>query len=190
MERIARQYIQAWEEHEVEAWRATMSPMHPGSSKLSRDRFQSAGAQYRSIEIIATDGNNVKVQAISAKGNSSEGWIQLHSSGHIKYTPFVFKHPVYIALVRLPHLISQDSNKDGAQRILETEVPLFEYDVDGDMNNWEENTEKILNWIRKHGAAHDVSEPMIFLPKEKLDQMIRWAEGNIEGTKQTATGAP
>lgn len=186
-EHIVEQYIDAWKKNDFVAWKVLLSPMHPGDPKLARSYFQGVQKRNDRIKILATKGLNVKVQVTNTKGTETEGWIQLHSSGHIKYTPFVFRHPVNSALLYLPQLVHKSFRHSSFQRIRELNIPTFDYDVDADIKNWDSNTKRILDWLRENGATYDVSEPKVFFPEEKLESLTKWTDANIEFQKRLSS---
>jgi uncharacterized short protein YbdD (DUF466 family) len=178
---IVQQYSDAWEADDYETWKSLMTPMHPGSPALTKARFQAQQTKLKDISIQEIDGRNIKVKLRYKEGSDREGWIQFHSSGHIKYTPLTFQHPVAFTLLNLPRLVHKEENLRtlGYNSFKWTKVPLFDYAPDRDEQENYESVKQILEWIRENGGDYDTTRPKISIPPEQLEEDLKNAETQI-----------
>jgi hypothetical protein len=179
---LAQTYIKAMEHKDFEAWKELLSPMHPGHPDLNTENFTSHTHRVSSIQIENIEGQNVRLSIQRDTGRKATGYLIIHASGHIKYTPFVFKHPVRTAAQALAPLVSDNySFRNTSVHVLkEAKVPLFGYDLDAPGDQQKEEARKILNWLRENGATHDTTEPKVKMSDEELQECIGIAQYNLE----------
>lgn len=179
---LAKQYIKAFEDEDYETWKALLSPMHPGAALLKADSFKRRTSQFKEFRILGIDGYHVKLKIKYESGLQTEGWLLLHSSGHIKYTPSAFRHPVAVACLQLSFLLDENASmRNRATGLLKRcKIPLYEYDADAPSSNWTRNAKKILKWLEDNGTSLDPSEPRVFLPQEAMDNLIEQSEQKLQ----------
>jgi hypothetical protein len=170
---LVENYANALKKNDYASWRDLLEPLHYGNRHLREDYFNLY--QVSDVNIKSVDGHNVYVQMTFKSGGNSQGWLQFHPSGTLKYTPLVFKHPVAKALYSLYSLYSRDhSERDEAVRNLrEANVPLFGFDTKASNNEKQESIEKIFEWFKENGSTHDVDDPKLNLPKDQFDDLIK-----------------
>lgn len=179
---LAKQYIEAIEDEDFEAWKALMAPMHPGHASFTESSFKMSIKHINSIHILDIEELNVHMRVRNKRGNPSEGWLQIHSSGHIKYTPVKFKHPIELALNNVSLLLHKKDEwrRTGVRYLREAKVPLLNYKVEGNQNDWNKSVKQIMEWIEKNGGTHDPTNPKVFFPEEALKEEIELTERRIE----------
>lgn len=183
---LAEQYIAIWEKEDFDTWTGLLSPMHPGDAKLTKSRFMGHISNIKFMKIEEIAGRNVKVKVYYKSGHDPEYWLQITSSGYIKYTPLAFRHPM-LSIQRLHLLLHEESSmRNTGYTVLTTAaIPSFGYNRnDSSSDNRKEITSKIMAWIREHGATHDAGEPKVFLPQEAFTECLYDAERNIEYTSR------
>jgi hypothetical protein len=172
---LVKQYIKAVEREDFEAWKELLAPMHSGDEYLDKDRFMSAASKTRSIDIDDIDGRNVVLEIVSASnGRKRIGYLQIDSSGHIKYTPFVFIHPIhrafnYIGLLEMDDVTWRNT---GVTFIKKMDIPLFGYDAQSSKEEYSAATSKILDWLTKNGQLYDTSDPKIYISQREFNECV------------------
>ena len=179
---LAEKYMRARSESDYDTWKTLMEPMHPGDNMLFKGNFMGYGGHDIRFKIEAVVGRNVKIEwRYKAHDRTKLSWLQITSSGYIKYSAFNFEHPVSTSFSRLRSLVheNEETRARDILKLREANIPVFDFDVAGTKKSRIESVEKILNWLKEHGASHDTSEPKVFLPQEELDNLIMDAEKMI-----------
>ena len=147
---LAEQYIEAIEDEDFEAWKALLTPMHPGDESLAETGFNMSTRNINGMSIRDIQGRNVNIQLRYKSGGQSDGWLQITPSGHIKYTPLKFRHPI-ASLQSISFLLRtrEDLRRTGQSMLQTAGIPLFGYKVTGKKNDWEDAVEKIMEWLEK-----------------------------------------
>ncbi len=179
---LAEQYIDAIDDEDFEAWKALLAPMHPGDSSLTETGFKTSVSRFNGVHILDVEDRNVNLRVRYKSSGSIESWLQITESGHIKYTPLQFPHPITRALQGVPFLLRnrKDLRTTGMSYLRDAGVPLFNYDLNGDRNDREDAVEKIMEWIEANGATHDHTLPKVYYPEDALNELIELAERGIE----------
>ncbi len=178
---LAEQYIEAVEDKDFEAYKALLTPMHPGDPVLTKSTFEQRVDSINSMHILDIEGLCVNMRVRYKRGTQREGWLLINQSGHIKYTPLLFTHPIETALQNVSFLLRnrRDLRQTGVSYLSKTKIPMFSYDTNGKRNDWEDSVEQIMEWIEENGGIHDITEPRVFYPEDALKEQITQAEMRI-----------
>lgn len=171
--RLVDQYVAAIEDRNFAAWRELLSPLHAGSPLLTPDAFIEKTDPVTSISVKQIDGLTAALKIEYRDDREETGYLQLSPAGHIKYTPFVFRHPVaqacalvktllYDRITILGETSSALGRAEAARELAKLGIPLCGYDplapssLDRQAAAWE-----IFYWLEENGSAFDNSEPRI-----------------------------
>lgn len=169
---IAEEYAKAWEDHNFDALKSLLSNFHNKSKALTQGRFDLYDV--RSVVVGEVDGHNVHLKMKLKGGRILSGWLQITADGKIKYTPLLFKHPIYNAFRSLDYLLSEEpvSQRMGVKNLSEAGIPLFDYEVDGAHHKRKKSVDDIIKWLIKNGATWDQSEPKIYCPRKQFEECV------------------
>ena len=178
---IIKAYIRALEKKDFNAWSQLLSPMHPGASELNEIRFNYPAHNIKSMKIKDIDGLNARISVEYKNQRSVNGWLQIHSSGYIKYEPCIIRHPVKKASQSLTLLLSEDQSlrKAGVYALEQAKVPLCGYETNASKEDRKGVANRILDWLAENGADHDSTEPNVLIPLTEFRQCIRDARSSI-----------
>jgi hypothetical protein len=177
---LAERYAAAVEKRDFEAWKALLSPLHPVEAANSRELFLEKADEVESISVKAVEGRTVSLIVEFVDGHEEPGYLQLHSSGHIKYAPLVFRHPVVKACALVQILLYDYSTLLGSTTTLEVrqdtvaqlhklKIPLCGYDPKAPVAiSRREAAENILSWLETYGGSFDSTVPRIPIVPEEL----------------------
>ena len=177
VETLAKQYFDAWESHDYTAWRDMLAPFHYGDDNLKELAFNRFAVKRG--EVLKVDGCNVYVELTYKNGHQQQGWLQFHSSGNLKYTPLLFKHPVTKSLMSFRHLFSKELNNMGTRDLSEAGIPMFGYIGETTEETRRRSIQKIFEWFKQNGASYDVGDYKIKIPEEQFDTLLMSAEKAI-----------
>jgi len=177
---LAQRFMAIWADSDLEAWQELMRPMYPTSNLLIKDFFDPIAERIERIELMEIRDRNVRLEIESESGGTRTGWLMITPSGHVKYSPFRFTHP----LVRMPDAVSylvssrEDLRITGQAWLKNDKIPLIDYDINNP-DTWEQSALQVLDWVRENGAHHDASDPRLFIPEEGLQELIAEAEEKL-----------
>ena len=184
---LTNQFISTYEKNDSAAWEALLFPMHPGQSNLDDNQFKYYEFNVSNMEIMKVNGRNVKVSMRHRRSRDQDGWIQITESGHIKYTPLEFRHPIKKACAMVPLLAGEHYSwrLTAAHRLKRDGIPTFDYDPNADKKEQIQKTELILEWLENNGATYDTTEPKLPIPKEQFEECLKQAKELADRNFQT-----
>lgn len=179
---LVKRYIKAVDRKDYETWLALLSPMHPGDDDLEERCFLSKANRIDSIDIKEIDGLNVVLEVEEERfGRTSKKYLQVHSSGHIKYTPLVFKHPVSDAFVHILVLTHEDVTlrNTGVNFLKENNIPLFGYEATGPSDEYLRSASKVFDWLVENGRDFDSTEPKVKISEAEFTEVMKIVKSHL-----------
>jgi hypothetical protein len=172
VEAVAEKYAEAWEEHDFDAWKSLLDQMHAGSENLKENVFNRYDVS--SVSVGTTDEHNVHLKMKFKGGHVLPGWLQITPEGQIKYTPLLFKHPIYNAFSSLRYLHNDNPSwsRTGVKNLSEAGIPLFDYKVDAPKHVREKSIDEIIDWLIENGSDWDASEPKLYCPEKQFKECV------------------
>lgn len=178
---IAERYIEAWEEGDYRAWHDLVSPLH---EQVHNERsFKTICDRGVSFKLGRIDGLNAQIDVKHRGGMTREGWLQLLPGGEIKYTPYLFPHPLIGAFRSASTLTLNNSDerslrlRQSAVKSLENKnIPLFGYEADAPARERKKCVKEIFIWLIEEGVEWDATEPRIPLPEEQFEALVKQYE--------------
>jgi len=184
---LADLYVSAVEDRDFETWRTLLHPLHTDSPLLTRSHFKEEALKIDSLSVKKIDGMTAALEIEYQNGREVRGFLQITPSGHIKYTPVVFLHPVRRAAELVQILLNDfvtimGANSSAALRtqvVKELDalgVPLLKYDplASSDIER-RTAAREILDWLEVNGETYDNTEPFILIETEEFEQSINKA---------------
>ncbi len=185
--KMVDQYVTAVEDENFKTWNELLAPLHTDSPLLTPTNFMEEASMVESLSIEQIDGLNASLKIQYHDGREQVGSLQIHASGHIKYTPFVFKHPVSRACSMVQTLLNDHITMMGATsseasrteivwELDAMEIPLCDYDPQNPFNEARRAAaKKILKWLEENGQEFDNTEPKIFITPDEFARCIEEA---------------
>ena len=191
---IAKQYKKAWERKDYVLW-SSLLEMHKGHHLLNERTFNShdvKSVMLRTIDRVS-DGYNIDVEynmkvpknfQTESSGTAGlmrehHGWLQILPDGRIKYTPILFKHPMYAAMDNLHDMFpycARASNlpekeymrvvNNGINNLKRMGIPCFGYDIKNSESKRNATAKLILSWMIYNSDRWDETEPKIACPED------------------------
>jgi len=181
VEAIAKAYIRSFEDKDFNDWVQLLSPMNPNASELTEKRFNYPAHNIKRMKIEEIDGLDVRISMRYQNNHEVDGWLQIHSSGHIKYGTCVIRHPVQGAIQSLRLLLAEDDSwhNTGIHALKKAQIPLCGYEDDESKKKQVDAVDRILDWLVENGADHDPTEPKVAMPSSQFKKCIRDARRSI-----------
>lgn len=181
---VAEQYVEAFMNNDHAAFQDLLRPMHPGDQALDNHMFHYYHHGLSSMKIEAVSGNYVELTLRSKEsGNKRSEWLMFSPSGHIKYSPYLFPHPLARCLrYNLRNLMHEETRqrKYAASVLKRASVPIFKYDPEASFGAREQEVFLILDWLKESGREYDTSEPRVAMPRQMFDEGFSMSERYIE----------
>jgi hypothetical protein len=189
--KLADQYIDAIKSEDVDAWKTLLTPLHADDTKLNEEAFLNETSRFKSITIEQVEGLDVELKIKHQDGSRSSGILQLNSSGHIKYTPFLFKHPVHEICTLLETLLRDETSLMGssvnaatryeiAGTLFDLKVPLCGYNpTDPSVDRRRDCVIEIIAWLTENGKTFDSTEPKVYLSPSEFSRCIEEIKSQI-----------
>lgn len=171
---LVNQYIEAVKKQDFDAWVSLLSPMHPNHEHWNKGSFEIKTRFLDDIDIEEIDGLNVVLE-VEFGHRKQLGYLQIHSSGYIKYTPIVFRHPVSQGFEGLDFLLCSDVERFsqlGIATLKSAGVPLFGFDPKSSVSANAGSVKEILNWLMIHGREYDVTEPKVHISPPEFEALV------------------
>jgi len=190
--KLVDQYVTAVEDENFEAWNELLTPLHTDSPLLTPTNFLTEASMIQDLSVEQIDGLNAALKIQYYDGREQIGSLQIHDSGHIKYTPFVFKHPVSRACSQVQILLndymtmlgSTSSEASRMEIVWELDamgIPLCDYDPLTPFNEARRAAaKKILKWLEENGQEFDNTEPKIFITPDEFTRCIEEARSTAQ----------
>jgi hypothetical protein len=173
--KLVDQYVDALERQDFEAWNELVAPLHPGFPLLTPTNFLEKASMVKSLSVKQINGLNADLKIKYRDGRKQIGSLQIHASGQIKYTPFLFEHPVVRAFSLIQSLLNDRTTLFGAtsneasrmELVWELDamgIPLCEYDPLAPVaDDRRAAARKIFQWLEENGQTFDNTEPKVFI---------------------------
>lgn len=181
IKQIVEQYSEACINQSFVKWeKISVNGEHRQLGDFKRAIAWSSGV--KNIRMKKVEGLNILIQYQSKSGYKTEGWIQLLSSGKIKYDPIVCPHPVIKAFnnFELARTYGDDSGKRirelrkmAISDLLQSGIPTYNLRVDSPNSDQFKALDKIAEWLEENGDKWDSSEPQVFCPKEQFKDCLK-----------------
>ena len=138
----------------------------------------------QSLSVKQIDGLNAALKIEYRDGRENIGFLQIHASGHIKYTPVVFKHPVVQAFSLVQGLLNDYTTLFGASsskfsrmevvwKLAAMGIPLCDYDpLAPSRDDRRAAARKIFHWLEENGQTFDNTEPNVFITPDEFTRCI------------------
>jgi len=185
--KLVDQYVAALEYKNFDAWNELVAPLYTNSPLLNPTNFLEKASRVKSLSIKQINGLNADLKIRYHDGRKQIGSLQIHASGHIKYTPFLFEHPVVRAFSLVQSLLNDRTTLFGAtsseasrmEIVWELDtlgIPLCEYDpLAPSINDRLAAARKIFEWLEENGQTFDNTEPKVFITPGEFARCVEKA---------------
>ena len=182
---LVDRYVDAIKKRDFDSWRKLLSPMHAGSARLRRANFMAEASAVHSLSDKRINGLTATLEIEYNDGREETGYLQIDASGRIKYTPFVFRHPVRRACSLVKILLndqvtllgstsSEISRLEAVWELSKLGVPLCGYDpLNPYLEDRREAAAEIFRWLEENGETFDNTEPFIPIVPDEFIRCIK-----------------
>lgn len=169
IESIAKEYAEACEDNDLE----TLKPLF---HEWNDDSLSGGNIYFKYVKRVRVKkirGNIVRIQ-VQTDRSKHDGYIQILSSGKIKYDPIINEHPISRAFFAYGQnmselnspLLTEERMRSQIKRFSPTGIPLFGLNETQARHEMLKSLGNIKEWLLDNGQTWDKTKPPMMCPPD------------------------